>query len=54
MKYICAENLIQSIANDPEINGKNFAKVKRHIDRMTEVDCSPCFTCTRVKNPVNC
>lgn len=43
MKLIRAEDLIRSIANDPEINGANFAKVKRHIDNMPE-RCVCCGT----------
>jgi hypothetical protein len=37
MKTICAEDLIRSIASDPEINGSNFAKIKRHIDNAPAV-----------------
>ena len=51
MKTIYAEDLIRSIANDPEINGRNFAKVKRHIDdapaaEVVQEDCKACAEAT--------
>lgn len=37
-KLISAEALLLSFRDDPEINGKNFARVKRHIENAPAVD----------------
>lgn len=35
-KLVSASDLIDAIRDDPNINGSNFAKIKRHIDNMPE------------------
>ena len=51
MKIISAEDLIRSIANDPEINGSNFAKMKRHIDNAPAVGVlGKCVFCGKLTN----
>ena len=37
-EYIDREALLLSIRDDPEINGKNFAMVKRHIESIPAAD----------------
>lgn len=36
-KYICASDLLRVLRDDPEINGTNFARVKRHIENAPSV-----------------
>lgn len=50
-EYIEREALLLSIRDDPEINGKNFAMVKRHIEEASAADvvevvrCKDCKRC---------
>ena len=37
-KFICADDLLAEIRDDPNINGANFARVKRHIEAAPAVD----------------
>ena len=34
-------DLIATLRDDPDINGKNFARIKRHIDNAPTVDAVP-------------
>ena len=39
-KLIRSEDLLRALRDDPDINGANFAKVKRHIENAQAEDAS--------------
>ena len=39
-KYICAGDLLRVLRDDPEINGTNFARVKRYIENAPAEEAS--------------
>ena len=40
-RLIRPDDLIATLRDDPDINGKNFARIKRHIDNAPTVDAVP-------------
>ena len=40
-KLIYADDLLNAIRDDHNINGANFARIRRHIDAAPEVDAVP-------------
>ena len=48
-KLISAETLLHALRDDADINGTNFAKVKRHIENTPAVEVVRCKDCRHLE-----
>ena len=53
-KLISASELINTIRDNPSINGKNFAMVKKHIDDAPAVEVVPGLWESECRNRYKC